>query len=264
MPNAWTPRAKVQARRFNLAAAATAPVPFAIPVLDVDEALARLPAEARARVVWAKKPIENGLARLCTEPLTDDLVAQVADETWKPLVSIGRVFGSMVAASPDEWRARLVDDFRLEERRFAAFVEQEDSRDTLRWILGLLQSCLGLTLSIPAELVGEIDDGVLEQVGANADFRLYLQGWVALMAANETRRMGGDPQRARDLLDVAFLELNTFRATMRKHGVFLTPFPSETVDERRCGLLESADRLRDALSEDDWRVLEQARMRDLR
>ena len=255
------PRARLKVRRFTLAAAVTAPVPFAIPVLDVDQALARLPAEARGRVAWAKKPIESGLARLCTERLTDDLVAQVADETWKPLASIGRVFRSMVAASPDEWRARLVDDFKLEEERFAAFVEQEDSRDTLRWILGLLQSFLGLTLSIPAEFVGEIDDGLLDQLGADADFRLYLRGSVALMGANETR--SGDPQRARELLDVAFLELNRFRATIRKHGVFLTPFPSETVEERCRGLLESADRLRDALSDYDWRVLEQARMHDL-
>ena len=153
-------------RRFTLSAAVTAQVPFAIPVLDLDLALARLPAEARARVVWAKKPIENGLKRLCTEQLTDDLVAQVAEQTWKPLTSIGRVFRSMVAASPDEWRARLVDDFKLEEERFASFVEQEDSRDTLRWILGLLQSFLGLTLSIPAEFDGEIDDGEAERLGS--------------------------------------------------------------------------------------------------
>jgi len=84
------------------------------------------------------------------------------------------------------------------------------------------------------------------------------------MAAAETRRAEGDPQRARDLLDVAFLELMKFRATMRRLGVSLTPFPLETVEERRRGLLESADRLRKALSDEDWRVLEQARMRDLR
>jgi hypothetical protein len=66
------------------------------------------------------------------------------------------------------------------------------------------------------------------------------------------------------LLDVAFLELNKFRATLRKAGVFLTPFPTETVEDRRRGLLESAERLRRSLSDDDWRVLEQARVRNLR
>jgi hypothetical protein len=66
------------------------------------------------------------------------------------------------------------------------------------------------------------------------------------------------------VLDVETVELNKFRATLRKQGVSLSPFPLETVEERRRGLLESADRLRNALSEDDWRVLEQAGMRYLR
>lgn len=254
----------MRARRFTLAAAATAAVPFAIPVLDVDQVLARLPADARARLVWAKKPIEDGLARLCAEELTDDLVAKVAEAIWKPVVSIGRTFSSIVAASPDEWRAQFADDYRLEEQRLAAFVENEDSRDTLRWILGLLQSFLGLTLAIPAEFITQIDDGLFEQLGGDAEFRLYLRGLVALMGANEARRVGISPQRARDLLDVAFLELNRFRAALRKQGVFLTPFPSETIDERRRALLDSAAKVREELSDDDWRVLDQARMRDLR
>src|SRR5713101_9441246 len=132
----------------------------------------------RAQVAWAKKPIENGLVRLCTEELTDGLVAQVAEQIWKPLASIGRVCWSLVAASPDEWRAKLVDDFRLEEQRLAAFVEEEDSRDTLRWILGLLHSFLGLTLSIPAEFLRQIDDGTFEELGAADDFRPYLRGSI--------------------------------------------------------------------------------------
>lgn len=254
----WKPR------RLTLAAAATTAVPFAIPVLDVDQVLARLPADARARLVWAKKPIEEGLARLSTEELTDDLVAEVALAVWKPVVSIGRSFSSIVAASPDEWRAQFADDYKIEEQRLSAFIEDEGSRDTLRWILGLLQSFLGLTLAIPAEFITQIDDHAFEQLGADAEFRRYLRGLVALMGANEARRIGVDPQRARDLLDIAFLELNRFRAALRKAGVFLSPFPSETVDERRRALLDSAARVREELSDDDWRVLDQARMRDLR
>ena len=226
--------------------------------------LARLPAEHRARVAWAKKPIESGLARLCTEPLTDDLVAQVASETWKPLVSIGRGFWSLIAANPDEWRAKLVDDYAREQDRFAAFVSDEDSRDTLRWILGLLQSFVGFSLSMPAELIRQLDDALIERLGADADFRLYLQGLIALMAADHVRRTEGDPDRARDLLDVAFLELSKFRATLRKHGIFLSALPLESLDERRQRSLASAERLRAALSDDDWQVLEQARLRDLR
>ncbi len=236
----------------------------AIPVLDVETVLARLPAEARARVAWAKKPIESGLARLRTESLTDDLAAEVTDEMWKPLVSLWGALGEVVGANQNEWRATFVGDFKLEEQQLAAFVEQEESRDTLRWILGLLQSFLGLALSVPPEFIAQVDEATVARAIADDGFKPYMRTLVVLMAAAETRRAAGTPQRARDLLDVAFLELSKFRATMRKHGVSLTPFPSETIEERRRGLLESANSLRKALSDDDWRVLERARLHDLR
>jgi hypothetical protein len=230
----------------------------------VETVLARLPAESRARLAWAKKPIENGLARLRTEPLTDELVSQITDETWKPLASLGRALEEMISTNLDEWRARLVDDFKLEEEQLAAFVEDESSRDTLRWILGVLQSFSGLMLSLPREFLARIDENLLAQALADEDLKPYLRAIAVLLAAAETRKAGGDPARARDLLDVAFLELSTFRATLRKQGVSLTPFPSETIEERRRGLLESADRLRTVISSEDWRTLEQARVRDLR
>jgi hypothetical protein len=249
-----------------LALPATAPsVSFpAIPVLDVETVLARLPAEARARVAWAKKPIEGGLARLRTEPLTDDLAAEVTDEVWKPLVSLWRALGEIVGTNQDEWRAKFVGDFRLEEQQLSAFVEHEESRETLRWILGLLQSFLSLALSVPPDFVAQIDEDTFARAGADDGFKPYMRTLVVLMAAAEIPRAAGAPQRARDLLDVAFLELSRFRATMRKHGVSLTPFPSETIEERRRALLESADGLRKVLSEDDWRVLDRARIHDLR
>jgi hypothetical protein len=249
-----------------MARSATAPsVSFpTIPVLDVDIALASLPAEARAQVAWAKKPIENGLARLSAEPLTDDLVAQVTDEMWKPFGSLWQAFGKIVGTNQEEWRARFVDDFKREEDQLAAFIEEDDSRDTLRWILGLLHSLLNLSLSVPAEFIGQVDEETFARASAEEDFKPYIRSLFVLMAAAETRRVGGDPERARDLLDVAFLELSKFRATMRKLGVSLTPFPFESVDERRRGLLESADRLREALTDEDWRLLEQGRLRDFR
>ena len=239
----------------------------AIPVLDVETLLARLPAEARARVAWAKKPIEDGLARLRTEPLTDDLIARVADETVKPLASLGSAFWLIVRENQDEWRSKLMDDFNREEHQLAAFVADDDSHDTLRCIVGLLRSLLGQSFSVPPEVIpqlAQLDQTALAALESDEDFKPYLRAGVALMAAFETGKAGGDPRRARDLLDVAFLELNKFRAALRKHGVWLTPFPYETSDERHRGLLESADRLRNALSDEDWRVLEQARMHDLR
>jgi hypothetical protein len=227
--------------------------------------LSRLPAEARARVLWARKPIEHGLVRLRTEPLDDELVEQVIDETWKPITSLGRAAWEIIARNNlDEWRARFVDDFHEEERQLADFLDDEDSRDTLHWVLGLLQSFVGLSLSLPADFMAHVDEALFARLGANQEFKPYVRSLVLLMAVSEAKKAGSDPQRPRELLDLAFLELNEFRATLRKAGVSLTPFPSETVEQRRKGLLESADRLRKALSSEDWRVLEQARLHNLR
>ncbi len=230
----------------------------------MDTLLGRLTAETRARVAWAKKPIENGLARLRAEPLTDELVVEVVEDTVKPLLSLGRAFREVVGASPDEWRARLMEDFKREENQLAAFVADEDSRDTLHWIVSLLRVFLGLTLSVPPEFIEQLDEAAFAGVTADEDFKPYLRALVVLMAAAEAAKEGRDPGRARDLLDVAFLELIKFRNVLRKHGVSLTPFPYETTDDRRKGLLEAVDRLRRTLSDDDWRVLEKARAGNLR
>jgi hypothetical protein len=207
---------------------------------------------------------EDGIARLRAEPLTDELVETIADDTWKPVALLGRIFWEIVGNNIDEWRARLVDDFKKEERQLAEFLGDDDSRDTLRWVLGLFQSFLGLMMSVPPEVISPIDEATFARASADEDFKPYIRASIVLLAAAETRRVGGEPQRARDLLDIAFLELFKFRGTMRKLGVMLTPFPMETIDERHRGLLESAERLRRALTDSDWRTLEQARMRELR
>src|SRR5205085_477811 len=117
-----------------------------------------------------------------------------------------------------DWRARLVDDFNNEERILAAFVEDEHSRDTLRSVVGLLHAFTALGLAVPAEAIHQFDDTVIDQLRRDEEFRPYLRGIVALMGANETRKAAGDAERARDLLDVAFLELSKFRAMLRRHG----------------------------------------------
>jgi len=202
--------------------------------------------------------------RLRTEPLTDELVVQVSDDARLPLLSIARPFWRLVATNPGEWRARLMADFERNEQSLTAFVADEDSGDTLRWIVGILKSFAGLTLSVPSELANELDEAAFASLKSDGNFNAYLRALITLMAAAEAAKQGGDPGRARNLLDVAFLELVKFRSALRKQGVSVTPFPYETIEERRRRLLEGSDRLRKALSPDDWRVLEQARVSDLR
>jgi hypothetical protein len=82
-------------------------------------------------------------------------------EEWSPGA---RAFWEIIGTNQDEWRARFVDDFKQEERQLAAFVADEDSRDTLHWIVGLLQSFLGLALSVPPEFVTQIDEAAFAQL----------------------------------------------------------------------------------------------------
>jgi hypothetical protein len=234
-----------------------------VPLLDVEALLRGLPPESRARITWPKRSIEGGLARVRSESLTGELLSQVTEDILPPFASLLRAIMETAGANRDEWQARLVGDLKAEERDLAAFIDRENAHDTLRWIVGLIQSFLALAFSASLESV-RVETVRLDELGADEDFKPYLRGVVALMAAAETRKLRGDRQWARDLVDVAFLQLSRFRANLRTHGVSLMPFPFETLDDRRERLARSADALRKALTEDDWLVIEEARVGSLR
>ncbi len=235
------------------------------PVLDVDSVMARLPAEARARVAWARKPIDDGLLELRTQPLTDELVASAVARVVAPLQAIGRAAWQALASNIDEYRAALMQDIERDEARLGSFIETEDSRDTLMWIVSLLQSFFALSLtSVPPERIAQLDESMWTEIGAMSEMKPLWRGLVAVMAAIEEAKRKSDAQRARDLLDVAFLELTEFRNIVRRLGAPFPVFPFETTDERRRQLRHYAERLRGSLTEDDAAVLDGARLHDLR
>lgn len=234
-----------------------------LPVLDVEAMLARLPAQARANVAWAKKPIAEGLARLRAEPLTDELVSAVADQVLAPMQAIGLAAWRALAANLDSYRAAVMSDFAHEEDRVAAFVNDEDSRDTVGWITGFLRSFYGSALATSSADLA-IPESAWPQVASLPELRPFARGLAALMAASEEARVGADAHRARELVDVAFLQLTQFRDMLRRHGVQLSAFPYETTEQRREHLAEAAMRVRATLTDDDWRTIHGARVGDLR
>jgi hypothetical protein len=90
------------------------------------------------------------------------------------------------------------------------------------------------------------------------------RGMVALMAAAHEAKRGTSAERARDLLDIAFLQLTEFRNLIRRHGAPFPVTPLETTDERRERLRFYAERMRAELTEEDAVVLDSARLRTLR
>ncbi|HEX7669759.1 MAG TPA: hypothetical protein VF395_09260, partial [Polyangiaceae bacterium] len=58
--------------------------------------------------------------------------------------------------------------------------------------------------------------------------------------------------------------LMEFKKAIRSHGLWLSPFPTETSDEHRESLKRYASRLRETLTAEDWKTLDDARLGDLR
>lgn len=249
-----------------LDAVATVPLSLpASPLLDVDATLRLLPADVRASVAWARKPFHDASARLRTEPLTDAMIADATSAAWKAIVSVRRALSEVHESTDgDDMRSRASDEMKTEIEQLAAFVDDDASRDTLEWITGFLRCFTEVVLSLPREDFVELVETLPEGLAEDEAFAPYIRGLVVLMAANDVRREGDDPARARDLIDVGFVELTKFRGALRRRGLSVSPFARETPEARARGLLASARSLRETLTDDDWRTLEEARLHDLR
>lgn len=233
--------------------------------LDIEKVLARLPAEARAQLAWARKPIDDGLRDLRTGELTDEKVAQASSAVMPAVMAIAAASWPALTTNLDEYRAALMQDLKVEQDRLSAFVETDDARDTLDWIAGTLRALYSRTWSpeLPREL-GKIDETLWRSVEAEPALQPFWCGFISLMAAATEAKHGTDKQRARDLLDVSFLSLVEFRRVARKEGLSFSPFPFETTEERRERLQYYAGRLRASLTDDDAATLDAARLGDLR
>jgi hypothetical protein len=158
-----------------------------------------------------------------------------------------------------------MEDLQRDETRLREYLDDEDAVDTLAWVVAFLRSFYGtiLTLLGPTELATLGQEAVEEHLEDPRVLSL-LKGQVALMAALEAPKEEGARERVVELLDVAFLEFMEFRDHLRRDGFWLSPFPGETSEERRTGALKYGLRLRNALTDSDWKALDGARMGDLR
>jgi hypothetical protein len=234
--------------------------------LDVDAMMQRLPAAARASVVWARKPIADALGRLRRETLTDDLVASVSEEFLTPLQAVATKVWEVLADNPDGLRAAIMSDFAHEEERLGDFLDEADCRDTLAWISGFLRSFYGTAFTlIPLDQwVAIAAQQRWRDAARGPQAADFVCGVATLMAAADEARSGTDIDRARELVDLSFLRFKSVRDTLRVSGLHLTPYPFETTEQRRDALRASATRVREAFSGGDWEAIDAARMGSLR
>ncbi len=182
-----------------------------------------------------------------------------------PLRALTKPFLELLAANRDELRAALMEDLQRDEVRLTAYLEDPDAVNTLTWVLAFLRSLYGtvVTLLDPAQLAALGNEEVEEHL-QDQRWLPMLKGQIAVMAALDAMKDGDPPDRSIELIETAFLAFMDIRDHLRREGVWLSPFPSETSEERRSGALKYGLRLRDTLTDSDWKALDHARMGDLR
>lgn len=182
----------------------------------------------------------------------------------KPSLSLTIAFWRTIA-NRDGARAALVEDFNRDETQLRAYLDDEDAADTLTWIVAFVRSFFGVVfMVISPDQLAEIEQDELEKHATDRRLLPLYKSQVALMAAVECSKHDDPRERAVELLEVAFLEMMSFRDAMRQDGLWLPLFPQETPADRRHATLHYALRLREALTDEDWAVLDDARMGDLR
>jgi len=235
---------------------------MALASLDVGAILNDLPARAKAQVVWVRPVFDKLVQRLQTEELTDALLAEVTPEAVKPLASLGGAFWATFAGSPEAWQATISSAIHRDVGLLDQLID-EDRRASLRWIKGLLTSFFDLVLR--HTLIA--DQAALDKAVTAAQpsaIRHWVTSQVALMAALDLAKRNEKTERAGDLIDVAFLELLAFKDAAARDGIWLTPFPGETKEERANRVLRYAELARGVLTEEDVAAFEEARLRKLR
>jgi hypothetical protein len=245
-------------------ATATATPSGGVLVFDVNAVLAKLPPDVRAQVAWAGPQITAGLRRLWREPFSDAVLTEVALATSVPMRALTSRFLELMAANRAELLAALMVDLQRDEARLAAYVEDSDAVDTLGWVVSFLRSLYGTMVLLfdPAQISAPGHEDVDEHLD-DPRVLLLLKGQIALMAALDALKEAAPRERIVELIDVAFLRLMEFRDHLQREGVRL-PSPPETSDQRRTAALRYALRLRETMTDTEWKALDDARMGDLR
>ena len=237
--------------------------PSVLPLWDFEAALRRLPAELRATVAWTKAPALAALARLESEPLTDHLLEDVGMALGRPLVAVTSALWKALA-SRDAWQSELESALRQDTALMNQFLADTDARETLAWCLGIVRSLVGLTSIVNMDVLERLHEEELASVVQQPQFVLLMKGQAALLGALQVARNHGDPGRAAELLEAAFMFLCELQDRLRQDGLWLNPFVGESPDERAERTLRYARQAREALSEDDAETLDAGRLRTLR
>lgn len=227
----------------------------------------RLPAETRARLTWAPTDLAGAVASFLDGAKDEASLTSFASELGRVIASLGPALFSSAAAHLDLVRSELEAAWRSEAALLRSSLDP-GTADVAEWTIRAWTAFGDLCLALMGSAMDELKR-VLSSVDLASDTSLAQRGsplrvQALMMAAVAGVRRGGAPAVVADLVLRACEEMESLMEQMQAAGLHIDPFKGETLAERAERARRYAGHVRTALTEDDMRALDEARVRQLR
>ena len=228
--------------------------------------IGRLPAEARAQLVGAPAAMAGALSAFLDGAMDEPALGRLTSE-------LGRVVAtwSAISASAEPsalLRSELEAAWRSEASLLCSSLDPETA-DAAEWTIRSWSACVEQSLSSMHVAMNELrralgsgDAEALDAGDARRGSPLCVQ--ALLMAAVEAVRRGSPQVVIADLVLRAFDEMAAVLKQLRATGLHVDPFKGETLAARAARTRRYAEHIRSALTDEDMRSLDEARLRQLR
>ena len=242
------------------------PLAGPLSIRDLSALLGRLPASERAALAWAPAALEQEIQPLREGPLTHDVVVSCTVGVFRVL---GELFPSLVKLLGAERFFAEVDGASTDALdRLRASLPDAGSKRSADWVVRAFQRFAALaSQASPQELTAMGAHNTAEAAFVeflHQDAAGILRAIVLLVAAMSIADQGGDPERAAELCDLAFLDAAYAVDYLAAAGLAIAPELHAQPGIRGRAILEAVDEARAALGAEDIDTLSRFRLDDLR
>jgi hypothetical protein len=236
---------------------------------ELRERVARLPAERRGAIAWSIPTVEKALERLLSEPLEAPLVEECCFAVVRATTSLAPALAQ--TAPPSDF-VRINEEILEQHRGLIGQSLPSEAAQIADWALQLYTAVLrAVSRQLPAnDGAGQVpaDDALLRALHepfTGPFFRLQTLLYAVLHAVEPSRKRDDFTRaRAAALSELAGRQAASLMDDAVAVGLQLEIFAAEPAHLRIRILKELAEHLRATLSEEDRRILQGARLRDLR
>lgn len=235
-------------------------------VEGVQRLIDRLPAETRVRLAWAPTELAGSVSSFLDGAMDEAALSALVSELGRVIASIWPAVFSM-AAHPELLRSELEASWRAEAGLLRSSLDL-GTADAAEWTIRSWIAFVDLSLTLVGAAMEEVkrvlasDAAIFDERGGPRGSPLRVQALI--MAAIEGVRRGTPQAVVGALVLRAFDEMQAVMEHARAIGLRIDPFKGETLVERAQRARRYAAHVRDALTQDDLRVLDEARLRRLR